>query len=99
MSRWFTVTIVDDLTLRSTEPDTTELTTPILDDGSIAAQQGRWLPSTIECPSSNLTVDNDADSIGRQTLDEFADAQEESRDVHFSHEGEESNSNTGECLF
>lgn len=36
----------------------------------------------------------DTDSIGQRTLDEFADAQEETRDDPQLHEGEESNSTT-----
>lgn len=36
----------------------------------------------------------DTDSIGQRTLDEFADAQEETRDDPHLHEGEESNSTT-----
>jgi hypothetical protein len=91
-------TIADGLTPSSTDSDTIDLTTSGLDDGPIAAQQGGWLPSTIEYTPSNLIVDTDTDSIGQQTSDEFADAQEESRDDHRSH-GEESNSNTGEYLF
>jgi len=86
----------DDLTSPSTGFDTVDLTAPELDDGP---QQGKWLPSATTCAPSNMIVDTDTDSIGQQTSDEFADAQEKSRDDHHSHEGEGSNSNTGECLF
>ena len=55
-------------------------------------------PPPVIWTSSNFTIDNDTDSIGQQTLDEFADAQEESRDDHVLREGEEWNSNTGEHL-
>ena len=86
------------LTLRSTDLDTIDLTDPSLDDGPIAAQQGKWLLCTIARATSNCIIDTDTDSIGQQTLDEFTDTQEESRDDRRSHEGGESNSNTGECL-
>lgn len=47
---------------------------------------------------SNPSLDTDTDSIGQQTLDEFTDAQEEPRDDHLPREeGEDPNSNTGEC--
>jgi len=90
------ITIADSLTPLSTGSDTIDLTAPGLDEGP---QQGDWLPSVIRCTPSNLTVDTDTDSIGQQTSDEFADAQEKSRDDHRPHEGEEPNSNTGEYLF
>jgi hypothetical protein len=43
-------------------------------------------PSTIARAPSDPPADTDTDSIGQQTLDEFADAQEESRDDHRPHE-------------
>ena len=51
------------------------------------------------CTPSDLAIDTDTDSIGQQTSDEFADAQEKSQGDNRSHEGEGSNSNAGECLF
>lgn len=90
------ITTTDDLTSPSTGFDTIDLTAPGLDDGP---QQGKWLPSAATCTPFNPTVDTDTESIGQQTSDEFADAREKSRDDHRSHEGEGSNSNTGECLF
>ena len=92
--------IVDDLTPPPTDPHTLDLTVPGLDDDPTAVQQGTQLPSAVLRAPSNLTVEIDTDSIGQQTLDEFADAQEESRDDRHPHEeGEESNSNTGKSPF
>ena len=88
-------TSTDDLTPLLTGFDTVDLTTSGLDDGP---QQSKWLPSAATCIPFNLTVDTDTDSIGQQTSDELADAQEKSRYDH-SYEGEGSNSNTGECSF
>ena len=94
------ITIADGLTPPSTDSDTTGLTAPGLDDDPTVVQQGTWPPSTIVYVPSNFIVDTDTDSIGQQTLDEFVDAQEESRDDHRSHEEEEeSNDNAGRCLF
>lgn len=94
------ITTADGLTPPFADSDTIDLTAPTPDDGPIATQQGMWFPSTaITCPPSNLSADSDTDSIGRQTLDEFADAREESRDDRHPREGEGSNSNTGECFF
>ncbi|KAF9653145.1 hypothetical protein BDM02DRAFT_3183100 [Thelephora ganbajun] len=94
------ITTADDLTLHATDSETIELITPKPDDDPITAHHGQQFPSAIACAPYNFTTDTDTDSIGQQTLDEFVDAQEESRDVRRLHEeGEESNSNTGERLF
>lgn len=92
------ITAVDDLTFPTIDSDIIDLTTPGPDEGPAAAQQGMWSFPTISCAPSNLTADSETDSIGRQTLDEFADAQEESRDDHDLHEREESTGNAGEYL-
>ena len=88
-------TTTDDLTPPSTGSNTQDLTAPGLGDGS---QQGNRLSPTPTSTPSNKIADTDTDSIGQQTSDEFADAQEESRDDHRPHEGDGSNSNTGEFL-
>ena len=83
----------------STDPDTIEFTVSRLDDDPTAVKQGTQLLSAITRAISNPPIDTDTDSIGQQTLDEFADAQEEPRDDRRPHEeGEDLNSNTGECL-
>lgn len=92
------LSIVDDLKPPSTDPDTIELTDSRPDEDPTAAQQGTRFLSTNAHATSNPKIDTDTDSIGRQTLDEFADARGESRDDHRPHEeGEDLNSNTGKC--
>ena len=93
------IAVTDNLTLPTADSDTIDLTTPGPDDDPIATQQGRWPLPAVACLPSNLTAESDTDSIGRQTLDEFADAQEGPRDDHRPHKAEELNGNTGECLF
>jgi len=97
VSKWF-ASLSPIILPPSAASDPIDLTAPRLDDDPTAAEQGRRFPHYCSVPS-DLTVDTDTDSIGQQTLDEFADAQEESRDDHPHEEGEESNSTTGECLF
>ena len=90
----------NDLTSLSTDSDAIELTTPRSDDDPTAVQQGTQLLSAIVRVRPNPSLDTDTDSIGQQTLDEFADAEEEPRDDHHPHEeGEDPNSNAGECRF
>jgi len=84
----------------STGSADTDLAAPGLDDDPTVVQHGTRSTSATVHSASNFVVDTDTDSIGQQTLDEFVDAQDESQDGHRSHEeGEESNSNTGKCLF
>lgn len=86
------------LTPFSLDSETIDLTVPNPDDDHITGQQGRWPPSTVAPTLFDPTTDTDTDSIGQRTLDEFADAQETRDDFH-PHEGEESNSTTGERRF
>jgi hypothetical protein len=89
----------DDLTSPSTDSGTIDLTAPNADDDRITGHQGRLPSSTTASALSDPTIDTDTDSIGQRTLDEFADAQEETRDNSHPHEGVESNSATGKHWF
>lgn len=86
-----------DLMSPSKDSDIFDLTVPNPDDDHTAEQQGKSPSSNVVSTSSDLTTDTDTDSIGQRTLDEFADAQEETRGRFRPHEEEDSNSTTGEC--
>lgn len=88
--------VVADLTPPSADFDSIDLTAPNPDDDHTTGRQGQQFRSDFTLTSSELIIGTDTDSIGQRTLDEFADAQEETRDDPHLHEGEESNSTTGE---